>query len=440
MNKIKINSKDWVQILKFEEVYSLLDFKDLENLSFICKNVYFKTKPLLLSKIFLHSNLLINNLSDESYWYNNDSVNICEDMLLKYKDSVQSISIHIKSVKVDEIPLYPELHQYLDLFINLEILHFCNPKTEVNLASLNIILTKSLKLKELILFSITILANEISDANIVLLPPTLTVLSINYCIWPDYYQNLLDNSIAVPIYGPYTLLLTQKFPNLINFEYSSSELNDDFNPTSSILKNSPILRTLNLEAKFLSREIFDLIHRSTSLKSIGLMNNEGVDIKPEDFSNHSSYPTVTKFCYLFFESQSYSLTNVGLLSSRFPNLKTLGLLFEIPFPSYFNSILGSIPNLQKLNLYNIGCFEYQLPLSLVNRTITTLTIFNFKVDQINFKDFEEWYALKSIKMNFNSFSITDNDYKLVKDRVQAEMSSNWIVFSYTEDYIRLCKK
>ncbi|KXN68414.1 hypothetical protein CONCODRAFT_86467 [Conidiobolus coronatus NRRL 28638] len=440
MNQSKQCNNDWITLLKFKEIYGLLDFKDLENLSFVCKNVYFKTKPLLISKIHIHSYLLINNLSDKSYWYDNGNVNISNDMLLQYKDSVKSISNHVKSAKVDEIPLYPELHLYLDSFINLERLVFANLETKINLTSLNLILNRSSKLNELTLLSITIHSNEIGDANKILFPSTLTKLSINYCIWPDYYQTLRENSITVPTLGPYSVLSTQKFYRLVHFEYFSSRLFTNFNIIPSILENSPILGTLSLEVSLINREFFDLISRSTSLKSIRLVNREGTNINPEEFSHHLSYPTIAKFNYLFVENQSNLLPNIELLLSRFHNLKILNLSFEIPFLPHIYNILEKLPNLQKLEIFNIDCHEFQLPLNITNRTITSLTIINFKVDQIDFKDFEEWYALKSIKLEFNSFSIKNYNHKWVKDQAKDEVNQNWIIFNCTDNYIRFYRK
>ncbi|KXN68416.1 hypothetical protein CONCODRAFT_166572 [Conidiobolus coronatus NRRL 28638] len=394
----------------------------------------------LVSDIFIYSDLIINNLSNDDYEYDIDNVEISNDMLLRFKESVKPISGLVKSTNIGEISLYPELHLYLDSFINLEILRFCNPEAEINLTSLNLILTRSLKLNELSLFYITIYSDEIGDANKILFPPTLTKLSINWCVWPDYYQKLRDNSITVPTLGPYSLLSTQKFNQLVNFEYSSSTLNADFNPALSILKNSPILRTLNLEVRFLSLEVFDLISRLTSLQSIELNNSYGTDIKLEDFKHHSSYSKIIRFSYPFTENDSRSLPNIELLLSRFHNLKALSLSFEDPFLPHIKNILEKLSNLQKFEIFNFNGYESYLTLNITNKTITTLNIYNFKVDQLNFKDFEGWYVLKSIELKFDAFFIMNYNYSWEDEQVKNKVGTNWLFFNCPDEYIRLYKK
>jgi hypothetical protein len=440
MDKNKPASIDWITILKFKEIYDLLKYEDLRILSFVCKNVYYKTKPYLVSSIYINSDLVINNVSNNNYEYDINNMEISNDILLKFKESIKPISHLVKSVNIGKIPSNPEIHLYLDPLINLEILNFWSPKAEVNLTSLNLILNRSPKLKELSLFYITIYSNEIGDANKILFPPTLTKLSINWCVWPDYYQTLRENSIIVPILGPYSALSTQKLLQLVYFEYFSSNLNADFNPALSILENSPILRNLSLEVRFLSRKFFDLISRLTSLKSIELKNSFGTDIEPEDFSHRSSYPKIEKFNYSFSVNEFKSLPKIEILLSRFPNLKTLSLSIEIPFLPHIENILEKLPNLQKFEIFNFYGYESHLTLSITNKTINTLNVFNFKLDQLNFKDFEGWYALKSIELKFDAFFIRSYNYRWEDSLVKNEVGPNWIVFSYPDEYIRLYRK
>jgi hypothetical protein len=425
----KLLVKDWSVIFKFNDTQEFLSFQDLKNLSFVCKDIYYKTKSILESHFYINTRLIIDNLSNKGYEYDIDNVEISNDMLLKFKESVNPISSLVKSAKIDEIILYPELYLYLDSFINLEKLFFCSSETKVNLANLNIILTRSSKLKELRLFCITIYSNEIGDANKILFPPTLTKLSINRCLWPDYYQALREDSIIVPTLGPYSILSTQKFPHLVYFEYSFGIFNSSFNPITSVLGNSSKLLTINLDIEFLNQEVFSLISKSKTLKFIIFNKLTLCTFKPECYNGHT-YSGITHVSLNFSDISTKTLPDNVLLLSHFPNLTSLYLSFERPFLSQFKRILKNLQKLKRFSLINSIEDANPLSMQLANNTITNLNLLNFKFSQIDFKDFKCWSALKTIKLEFNDDFIQANDYTWQVDFIKIAVGHDWRVFSY----------
>ncbi|KXN68418.1 hypothetical protein CONCODRAFT_9348 [Conidiobolus coronatus NRRL 28638] len=426
-NKLLI--KDWSIIYKFNDTQEYLSFQDLRNLSFVCKDIYYKTKSLFESHFYINSRLIIDNLSNKAYEYDIDNVEISNDMLLRFRESVKPISGLVKSAKIGEIPLYPEFQLYLDSFINLEKLYFCSSETKVNLTSLNLILTSSRKLKELRLFYIIIYSNEIGDANKVLFPPTLTKLSINWCVWPDYYQTLREDLITVPTLGPYSVLSTQKFPQLLYFEYSFEIFNSSFNPIASVLENSPKLLTINLDVRFLNQETFKLIVKSTNLKSIIFSKSTPYIFKPECYKGHS-YVAITHISFKFSDLGTETLLDIELLLAHFPNLISLCLSFERPFLPQFKRILKNLQKLKHFSLTNSIEDANPLSMQLTNNTITNLNLLNFKFSQIDFKDFESWSALKTIKLEFDENFIQANDYTWQSDFIKIAVGHDWRVFSY----------
>jgi hypothetical protein len=392
--------KDWVIIFKLDEIHSLLGYTELKSLSLVCRSIYYKLRPFLLSKLFISLPALLKNLVNKES--GNTKLEDPEDLLNRFNISVNHISRYVESIHIKQPPLFPDPYLYLTIFENLKNLRFYQPRTKINLTSINLILTTLPNILELTLEDIIVESDQNLGTSELLLPSTLSKLCINNCRWPDYYRVFSQNSLYSPDLGPYSIASTQKFSQLTTFEYSSPSSSLNFNPINSFLENSPRLEILKIEAGHVSQQTFTLIDRLVHLKSIEFNSLDGSDIEIDDFYRIPSFLTIAEMSYKFIKSPQ-SLPNIELLLIHFPNLTSLSISFEKPILPYLKRVIKSLAKLESLELVN-GCIENRaLPLKLINRSIIHLSLVNFKLNQLNFEDFDKWYALKSIKFELANF-------------------------------------
>ncbi|KXN68411.1 hypothetical protein CONCODRAFT_72255 [Conidiobolus coronatus NRRL 28638] len=393
--------KDWVIIFKLDEIHSLLNYTELRSLSLVCKSIYYKLRPFLLSQVYISLPALLKNLVNKES--GNTKLEDPDDLLNRFNTSVNYISKYVESVHIKQPPLFPDPYLYLTIFENLKKLHFYQPRTKINLTSINLILTTLPSILELTLEDIIIESDQNLGTSELLLPSTLSKLCINNCRWPDYYRVFSQNSLYFPNLGPYSIAMTQKFSQLAIFEYSSPSSSLNFNPINSFLENSPKLEILKIEAGHINQQTFTLIDRLAYLKSIEFNSLDGSDIEVDDFYRIPSFLTITGLSYKFIKKSLQTLPNIELLLIHFPNLTSLSISFEKPILPYLKRVIKILVKLESLELVN-GCIENRaLPLKLINRSIIHLSLVNFKLNQLNFEDFDKWYALKSIKFELASF-------------------------------------
>ncbi|KXN68412.1 hypothetical protein CONCODRAFT_9342 [Conidiobolus coronatus NRRL 28638] len=404
-NKQNLAVEDWIIVFKLEEFHSCFNYRELKRLSLACKKIYYSLKPQLQSQIFFSLPVVAKNLVNKGI-KGLKNVNSYE-LLKKFKISVDSISKYVVSIYIEQPPLYPQPYLYLKVFKNLKKLHFYQLDTKISLNNMNLILTRLPRLLELTLDDITINYGEKPRANYLLFSNTLTKLCINNCSWPDYNRYIRRSADNISHLGPYSIVSTRKFPQLVAFEYSSPGWGSDFNPINSILKNNHKLRTLKIDTKHTNQETLDLMDKLPELKrfEFNSLNPFSFDISLKEYYNIPYFLQITKFSYKFIKKSTQTFANIELLLTHFSNLKELSISFEKPILPYLKRGIKNSAKLKKLELVKENIENNALSLKLINRSITHLTLVNFKLKQVDFEDFKKWYALKYIRFkayNFNT--------------------------------------
>ncbi|KXN71596.1 hypothetical protein CONCODRAFT_5671 [Conidiobolus coronatus NRRL 28638] len=435
---------NWELVLKLDEIHEFLRYEDLKNLSFCSKEVYFKARPLLLSQVYLSSDLFADNLtvSDGNSVDTSDNDNET-DLSKKVLESTKSIINYVTSVNIKySNKLLKNPIDYISKINNLASLTFYHRKTTLKLDELNLVLSTLKHLRVLKLINISINSKSGETDSSLYFPNSLVKLVISQCYWPQHNKLLRENAASLPDLGPYSQLSSIKLVNLKWFEYYSIDQHLNYNPLPTILLNSPKLNTLSADAFYLTQSCFELISKSKSLRSIEIKDLSGDIFSPDYTNNDQIYSTIDTLKYTFVYKLTQSQSNLEKFLLKFPNLTRLTLPFTQKLVQALKHTLHQLINLKTLTIQNLSTEKGALNLNFNNYSVEGLTFEGFKVSQVKLKDLESWKGLKWVEFKCktaNEIDIVSEYNNVIKsDLSKLDFGESWRLIEYLE-CIRLYK-